>query len=144
MQTATTVAETPPTPLKYSELVELTVKLNNRIDGLWQRVIYAHAAIVAVMVFFATADQPYMLQRFLVLFVYSMNSLVSHLAFRDAYRGLHAAVSDLRRYPETDSQVVRWLYDSDYSNSATLRGLFLAVLWAVIAFLLFFRWLGKL
>ena len=74
------------THLTHADLISLMMQLNGRIDTLWQRVIYAHAAIVGVMVFFATSEEAFVVPRLLVLFFYTMNTLITFAAFNKAVR----------------------------------------------------------
>lgn len=123
-------------PLAFKDLLGLTLQLNGRIDTLWQRVIYSHAAMVGVMVFFASAPEPFVLARVLVMLFYTMNSVVTFVAFRDTFAGLRAAVDDLRRYPEAGGHVYRWIEAQDFRRHALRRAAILAALWVIIAYLI--------
>lgn len=135
----TTTQPTPPQkiqPLSFSELLSLAMQLNARIDMLWQRVIYSHAAMVGVMVFFSSSDHVFVVPRLLVVFFYTMNALVTFLAFRDAYRGLRAAVADLAAFPNASGHVYSWVNAQNFDLHALRRAAILTVLWIIIAYLI--------
>ncbi len=123
--------------MKTSELLSLSMQLNGRIDTLWQRVIYAHGLMVGVLIFLAQADHPFAIPRLLVVFFYTMNSLVTFIAFQEAYRGLRAVLLDLRaRSSDGGGHVVDWAARQDYSTHALRRAVILGALWMVITYLL--------
>ncbi|MCB1339715.1 MAG: hypothetical protein KDK24_01350 [Pseudooceanicola sp.] len=128
----------PPAPetLEFSDLLDLSVKLNSRIDTLWQRVIYAHAAMVGVLVFFASAEHPFTIPRLLVVFFYSMNSAVTWVAFREAYSGLKAVAADLAVAADQKSAVYAWARSQRYDMHALRRLVMLAVMWVIISYLI--------
>lgn len=127
-------------PLSFNELVNLALQLNNRLDALWQRVLYAHAAIVGVMVFFGTQSNLFMLPRTLVFGFYSVNTVITIIAFRDTFSGLTAAIHDLREIHggESVSNVENWIFLRDYKRNARLRTLVLLAVWAVLGYLLMY------
>ena len=126
----------PDRPQSFHELIGLTMQLNGRIDTLWQRVVYSHAAIVGVMVFFASSPDPFVIARSLVILFYTMNSIVTYVAFRDTYKGLCAAVEDLRASGQTNSQVFSWIEGHNFRMHALRRAIILAVLWLIITYLI--------
>lgn len=131
-----TTAAPPPETLEFSDLLDLSVKLNSRIDTLWQRVIYAHAAMVGVLVFFASAEHPFTIPRLLVVFFYSMNSAVTWVAFREAYSGLKAVAADLAVVADQKSAVYAWARSQRYDMHALRRLVMLAVMWVIISYLI--------
>lgn len=139
---AAELARTGAPVLEFAELMDLSIKLNSRIDMLWQRVIYSHAAMVGVMVFFASSAHPFVVPRLLVVFFYSMNALITFVAFRDAYDGLRAAAEDMRVFPDADSHVHRWVRAQNYRSHARRRAMILAALWAIITYLILFPLTG--
>ena len=129
-------AATAEEPLGFAALLELSIKLNGRIDTLWQRVIYAHGAMVGVMVFFASTDYPFVIPRLLVVFFYTMNSIVTYAAFRDAYGGLRAVVADIGAVGSHDSAVFAWARAQSFDMHARRRAAILVVLWGIITYLI--------
>ena len=127
-------------PLSFNELINLTLQLNARLDALWQRVLYAHAAIVGVMVFFGTQSNLFMVPRTLVFGFYTVNTVITISAFRDTFTGLMAAISDLRRFGATGNQssVQHWIFTRDYRRNGRRRTLVLLAVWAVLGYLLMY------
>ena len=132
----------PNPPQSFNELIGLTMQLNSRIDTLWQRVVYAHAAIVGVMVFFASSPDPFVLARVLVILFYTMNSIVTYVAFRDTYKGLCAAVEDLKATGQAKGQVFAWIEGHNFHLHSLRRAFILAVLWCIITYLILGELLG--
>lgn len=123
-------------PFDFADLLDLSLKLNGRIDALWQRVIYAHGAMVGVLIFLATAEYPFTIPRLLVVFFYSMNSAVTYFAFREAYSGLRAVVQDLSMVADQKSHVYAWAKAQRYDMHALRRAAILVVLWVIITYLI--------
>lgn len=140
------MSEKPVNALSISELLSLCMQLNARIDTLWQRVIYSHAAMVGVMVFFASTDHAFVVPRLLVVFFYTLNSLVTYAAFHEAFLGLRAAVQDLRQIDDAQGNVYSWIETRNFDLHARRRALILGTLWVIIAYLilypLYFIWTG--
>lgn len=132
-----------PSPQKmmsYTELLGLTLQLNGRLDLLWQRVLYSHAAIVGVMVFFSSVPDPMVIPRVLVFFFYTTNTLITFYAFRDTYGGVVAAVEDLKTFAQeaAPTHVSGWVLSQNYGRHARRRALILGLVWLVLAYLLIF------
>lgn len=137
--------DTDPGPLlELKDLLTLSMQLNLRIDTLWHRVVYAHAIMVGVLVFFADPDNmyPFTVPRLLVMFFYSMNTIVTFAAFQEAYAGLRAAVDDVRALGASESQVRRWLETREFTWHTRRRAAILIVLWCVIAYLILYPLFG--
>ena len=132
----------PELPQSFHELIGLTMQLNGRIDALWQRVVYSHAAIVGVMVFFSSSSDPFVIARVLVMLFYTMNSIVTYVAFRDTFKGLCAAVEDLRASGQAHGQVFAWIEGQNFRLHSFRRAAILVVLWLIIAYLLLGNVLG--
>jgi len=137
--------EKPNAPMTFQELITLCLQLNNRLDTLWLRVLYSHAAIVGVMVFFANSANPFVIPRLLVFGFYSVNTGITIVAFREVYRGLRAAIADLsglsKTVPKTHVQI--WVLSRDYDRHSIFRVLVLAVTWVILGYILIFPiWLG--
>lgn len=124
--------------LSYNELINLSLAFNARVDGLWQRMLYTHAAIVGVMVFFATTDDPFSAARLLVFFFYTLNIAITVAAFRESYSGLDAALRDLKafRNSERNAHIQTWVLEQSYHRHARRRVLALGAVWMVIGYLL--------
>lgn len=131
-------ADTFQSPLKFSEMLSLSMQLNARIDTLWQRIIYSHGVMVGVLVFFASAQHAFAVPRLLVTFFYTLNSIVTFIAFQEAYRGLRAVVTDMRALQAAGGQVHSWASAQDFGQHTLRRALILVVLWAIIAYLLLY------
>lgn len=126
--------------MSYNELLGLTLQLNGRLDMLWQRVLYSHAAIVGVMVFFSSVPDPMVVPRVLVFFFYTTNTLITFYAFRDTYGGVVAAVADLKALGSeaAPSHVSGWVLSQNYRRHARRRAVILGMVWLVLAYLLIF------
>ena len=127
-----------PPVLSFAELMTLALAFNARLDTLWQRVLYTHAAIVGVMVFFASTSDPYAVPRVLVFFFYTLNIAVTMTAFLESYSGLAATLEDLKTFPSQakDTHVQAWVLDRSYHRHAMRRVVALGLVWAVLGYLL--------
>ena len=125
-------------------IFDLCMALHGRLDTLWQRLLYAHAAIVGVMVFFSNQSDPYLVPRILVFLFYSVNLAISINAMRESYRGLQAALSDLRKLAPMDppSAFEQWLLSLDYNAHPRRRLALFGIIWLTIGYLLFSFLLG--
>lgn len=126
--------------LEPADLLTLSTQLNNRIDTLWHRVVYAHAIMVGVLVFFADPglDFPFTVPRLLVMFFYTMNTAVTFVAFHEAYQGMRAVIADAQALGPTDSKVLGWLQTREFGWHVKRRAAILVILWCVIAYLILF------
>lgn len=130
--------EDQPKPMSFSELMMLTLKFHDRLDTLWQRVIYTHAALVGVMVFFASSHEAFVLQRGLVFFLYSVSALITFVSIRDTYLGYRSALQDLggRTEGDTTSNVQDWIKTRNVGNQTRLYGAVFVVIWALLGYIL--------
>ncbi len=122
----------------------MCMSLHSRLDLLWQRLLYAHAAIIGVMVFFSTSPEPYLMSRLLVFLFYSVNLLVSVVAMAECFRGLQAGLADLRAKspgPNGHSHIETWLITLNYSAHPGRRIAIFATVWLLTGYLLFARFL---
>lgn len=126
--------------LSFLELINLSLQLNSRLDTLWQRVLYSHAAIVGVMVFFGNSANPYLIPRYLVFGFYTVNTVITVVAFRETYRGLRATISDLRAFQEhePETQIQEWVLSRNYNQHAMFRNVVLALTWSILGYLLIY------
>ena len=124
--------------MNFSELMMLTLKFNDRLDTLWQRVIYTHAALVGVMVFFARSQELFVVQRMLVFFLYSVSSLITYVSIRDTFHGYRSALQDLAALDQEDatSNVQNWIKTKNVGSQTRRYGLVLAFAWAVLGYIL--------
>lgn len=84
---------------------DMCMTLHGRLDTLWQRLLYAHAAIVGVLVFFSTQADPFWVSRALVFVFYTINLAISVTAMLESYRGLQAGLADLKAMEDRKSVV---------------------------------------
>ena len=124
--------------LSFTDLMSLSLAFNSRLDTLWQRVLYTHAAIVGVMVFFGTTQDLLPLPRLLVFFFYTFNIGVTIAAFSECYSGLRAVLDDLKSFPESDNgtNTQIWVMERSYNRHAMRRVLSLGAVWFVLGYLL--------
>lgn len=122
----------------FNELINLSLSFNGRIDALWQRVLYTHAAIVGVMVFFATAEQLLALPRILVFIFYTFNIGITLAAFSECYSGLRAVLDDLKSFPKSNNSthIQSWVTERSYHRHAMRRVILLGLIWLVLGYLL--------
>lgn len=125
--------------LTFSELTSVTMQLFGRLEVIWQRVVYIHAAMIGVMVFFSQAETGYTLARGVVYAFYSVNLLIAYFNLREIYAGLENARTDLAKFPpcDRDGAFAPWLMARNYAYKTTLRALVMAVAWALVGGLLF-------
>jgi len=119
-------------------MLSLSMQLNSRIDTLWQRVIYSHGVMVGVLVFFASAQHDFVVPRLLVMLFYTLNSVVTFIAFQEAYRGLRAVVLDMRALEQTGGRVQVWAAAQNFEKHTRRRALILGLLWIIITYLILY------
>lgn len=124
----------------FSDLMSLSLSFISRLDTLWQRVLYSHAAIVGVMAFFATSDNDFAVARFLVFFFYTLNTAITIAAFRESYSGLRATLNDLQQFPQSaaNTNVQHWVLQQSYDRHAKRRIWALLLVWLVLGYLLIY------
>lgn len=127
-----------PTRMTFAELIALNLQLNGRLDQLWQRVLYSHAAIVGVMVFFAASSQLYAVPRILVFGFYSANMIITLFAFHETLTGMRAVIQDLRamRESKAETKVQEWVFSRNYDRHSFVRIAILGTTWALLGYLL--------
>lgn len=127
--------------MTYAELVSFFHLQIGRVEMTWHRVIYLHAAIVGVLVFFGQADQSYFMQRCLVFGFYTVNLLIFFFSLREGYQALHEVHADLKRFPAGDGNVETWFRNRQYRHKSPVRTAVLAITWLMIGLLLFHGWI---
>ncbi len=140
MQPDTDTSTDPPHQMSFNDLMMLTLKFNDRLDSLWQRVIYTHAALVGVMVFFSRSPELFLIQRWLVFFLYSVSSIVTFSSIRQTYIGYRSALEDLAALQETGttSSVQNWVKSQSVAHQPRRFGIVFVLVWAAIGYLLIF------
>lgn len=125
----------------HREIFHVCMVLHGRIDALWERLIYTHAAMVGVMVFFATQADPFLITRVVVYVFYSMNVIFTFVAMRESYNGLQAGLADLQDLPRDDglSHMDKWLLSLDYSAHPRRRLMLVSFVWLILGYLLFYQ-----
>ena len=95
------------------------------------------------MVFFSTSPEPYLVSRLLVFLFYSVNLGISLVAMMECYRGLQAGLADIRARKEDRplSGFEIWLTGLDYAAHPRRRLLLFGLIWLLIGYLLFARFI---
>lgn len=125
--------------LTYNEIVQFYHTQVGRVELTWFRIMYLHAAVSGILVFFFEAETFLVQQRALVLAVYTVNLLVLHFALKEGYAALRSAVADLKRFPESDGHVDQWFRAISFDYKANIRSAFLVSIWILVAYLLFWN-----
>ncbi|MFK7837858.1 MAG: hypothetical protein AB8B60_16735 [Sulfitobacter sp.] len=136
--TAKPEADDDPSQMSFHELISLSLQFNGRLDTLWQRVLYSHAAIVGVMVFFGTSDSPFVIARILVFAFYSANVIITLFAFSETLNGLKATIADLQEMQAgvAKTNIQKWVLKRNYERHAFVRLAILGTTWLLLAYLL--------
>lgn len=126
------------TGVKLSETLSLLMALRTKADNDWYRVIYLHAALIGVMVFFAGQKSDFVIARLVVFAFYTFNVAVSFMALRESRDGLRNATADLRSFPphQGGASLQRWLGSRDYAGALRLQLMVLGAAWLLVAWLL--------
>ena len=130
-------AEATVSHLTFYQLLNHAAALGMKIDGLWQRIIYLHIGMVAVVMLLAESDRPLPVARFAVMAFYSLNVILTYWNLRDAYRGLVAAVEDMNRFEpcEREGATEAWVRSRRFARLAPVRAGILLLFWLPIAWL---------
>lgn len=123
--------------MTFSELVSFYHLQVGRVETSWFRVMYLHAAMVGLLVFFGEADQFYTFQRVIVFAFYTVNLAIFAISLHEAYDGLRQALADLVAFPQTGGAVDAWFRQRTLAFRKVLRTLFLIAVWLLMAMLLF-------
>lgn len=123
--------------MTYSEMVGFYHQQLARVELAWFRIMYLHAAIVGVLIFFGEAEDFLILQRFIVFGFFTVNLVIFHVALSEGYEGLSEAQKDLKRFPENDGHVDRWFRKRENLYKTGVRTAIMAVTWVLVGFLLF-------
>lgn len=127
-----------PSRMSFHELISLNLQFNGRLDALWQRVLYSHAAIVGVMVFFGTSDLLYAVPRILVFAFYTANLIMTLYAFNETLAGMKAAISDLKTLQGgvAQTKIQEWVFSRNYDRHSAVRMAILGTTWLLLGYLL--------
>ena len=123
--------------MSYSEMVAFYNTQLGRVEMAWFRIMYLHAAIVGVLVFFGEAEDFLALQRVLVFAFFTVNLLIFQYALSEGYQALEKAQKDLSRFPENDGHVDHWFRTRNTRYKTPIRNAVVLVTWALVGFLLF-------
>ena len=123
--------------MSYSEMIGFYNQQIARVELAWFRIMYLHAAIVGVLVFFGEAEDFLFLQRAIVFAFFTVNLVIFRVALSEGYSGLKEAQRDLKRFPESDGHVDHWFRARTNIYSPGVRTAIMMVTWAIIGFLLF-------
>lgn len=127
--------------MTYAELVSFFHLQIGRVEMTWHRVMYLHAAIVGVLVFFGESDKSYFLQRGLVFGFYTVNLLIFYFSLREGYQALSNVHQDLKRFPAGDGNIETWFRNRNYGHKSAIRIVILFATWILIGSLLFSKWI---
>jgi len=125
--------------MTYPELVQFYNAQLGRVEMTWFRIIYLHAAMVGVLVFFGEAEEFLLLQRSVVFAFYSVNLLVFFFALRDGYGAMQSALRDLSRFPDKLGAVDDWFRAQRLGMKTGLWTLVMTIAWLLVLFLLFYN-----
>ena len=123
--------------MSYSEMVSFYHMQLGRVEMAWFRIMYLHAAIVGVLVFFGEAEDFLALQRVLVFAFFTVNLLIFQYALTEGYQALENARKDLARFPENDGHVDRWFRTRNNRYKTPVRNAVVLITWLLVGFLLF-------
>jgi hypothetical protein len=124
--------------LKPAELISFAMQMRARVDGEWQRVVGIHAALIAVMVFFANQPEPFMPARVIVHAFYTYNVIMLLRALRDAYGGLRDVTRDLLLLPPAalGGHSIAWLTRRKFEREVVIQSVLMIAVWLVVGYLL--------
>jgi hypothetical protein len=124
--------------LKFGEAIGVLMQLRAKVEAEWHRIVYIHAALIGVMIFFAGQANPFVTARLVVFTIYSFNVEVVWFSLFEAYDGMRRVTQDLLLFPkpERGGHTVVWLRGRTYRHDAWTRAGLLGVVWAVVGYLM--------
>ena len=125
--------------LSYAEMIGVYHQQISRVETVWFRIMYLHAAIVGALVFFHDASAYFLLPRAIVFAFYTANLLIFHVALMEGYAGLRMVHEDLARFPDSGGSFDGWMRTRSYAYKTPFRVAIMLTTWGVVAFLLFSR-----
>ncbi len=122
----------------FEDLLKLTHEVRAQVESEWQRLINSNAALIAVMVFFASRPEPFVAARLVVFAFYTGTVLTSIINLTQAYRGLRILTFEITQCPNpsVSEAVLKWLTRSDYRAESWLRLSLPVVVWILVAYLM--------
>ncbi|MFA8385918.1 MAG: hypothetical protein ACEPO2_09870 [Pelagibaca sp.] len=124
--------------MTYSELVQFYNTQMGRVEMTWFRIMYLHAAMVGVLVFFGEAADFLALQRAIVFAFYSVNLLIFFFALRDGYGAMQSVLNDLFKFPDKTGSVNQWFSNQRLAMKPRLYTLVMISAWLFVLLLLFY------
>lgn len=124
--------------MTYAELVQFYHTQLGRVEMTWFRIMYLHAAMVGVLVFFGQAMDFLVVQRAIVFAFYTVNLLIFFHALREGQIAMRNAHRDLVQFADTEGAVDQWFRTHDSAYRIYLRALALGMAWLLVLFLLFY------
>ncbi len=127
-----------PFALTFSQILSLSLDMRGRIEAEWQRLVAAHAALIAAMVFFASRAEPFITARIVVFVFYSATVMISILNLRQAYSGLRIVTGELNRFDRTGvgAPVIDWMLRHDFRADRWLRTTMPILVWMLVFYLM--------
>ena len=124
--------------MRFDGLLRLSHDIRARVEAEWQRLINANAALIAVMVFFASRPEPFMAARIIVFAFYSATVLTSVVNLSQSYRGLRLLTYEMTRFPHptASAAVLKWLTRCDFRAESWLRLSLPLLVWILVAYLM--------
>lgn len=123
--------------MSYVDMVGFYHQQISRVEMAWFRIMYLHAALVGVLIFFEQAEEFFVLQRVIVFGFYTVNLVIFFMALKDGYVGLTAAEKDLKLFPASNDNVDSWFRSRNTKRKTELRVLIMFITWSIVATLLF-------
>jgi hypothetical protein len=124
--------------LKFGEAIGVLMQLRAKVEAEWHRIVYIHAALIGVMIFFAGQQNPHVAGRLVVFAFYTLNVLAFYRSLRDAYDGLRLVTADIAQFPPpaNGGNITAWLASRSYRHDAAYRAALLAGVWGVVFYLM--------
>ena len=124
--------------MRFEDLLRLAHDVRARVEAEWQRLINANAALIAVMVFFASRQEPFIAARLIVFAFYSATVLTSVVNLSQSYRGLRLLTHEMTHFPNptVSGAVLNWLVRIDYRAESWLRLSLPVLVWILVAYLM--------
>ena len=123
--------------MSYVDMVGFYHQQVSRVEMAWFRIMYLHAALVGVLIFFEQAEEFFVFQRVIVFGFYTVNLAIFFMAFKDGYVGLTAAEKDLKLFPGNNGNVDGWFRSRNTKRKTELRVLIMFITWSIVGILLF-------
>ena len=131
----------PPTAVQTRELFHVYMVLQGRIDPIWERLVYTHAAIATVMAFLSenfTPNETYLVTRLVVFSFYTSTWPSPWPPCGKAVGACRPGCRTSRpaHAGEELSHIDRWMLKLDYRTHPWRRVVLLISVWLVLGYLL--------